>query len=445
MNITKEQIGEFNIVVKIDITENDYKNKVDSILKGYIKKVNIPGFRKGQIPMGLIRRRYGKTILIEEVNKLVEESLNKYIVDENLDVIASPLEKECDDLNWDSDNFSFEIELGLAPIFDSPLKTKKALTRYNIIADDKIINEQVEQIQKQYGKLISKTEISKKDEVCGVFKNETEGIDHKTTIELSELKSKKSIGSLLGKKVGDTVVLKTKRLLKKNTELSYILGVDDEKAKKLDIEVSFTIEDINKREVAELNQELFDKFYGEGILKSEKDLKIKIKEYSEKRFEEQSDQKMYKDIKEHFIKNTKFNLPVEFLTKWIQINSEESLSKEEAKEEYNRLEMDFRFELIEHKIIRENNLKINFDEFKEIIKGLIKELVREKGIQYEGVDLKEEEDIDDFATTITLSDSDEIKMLFKQLMRRKLNEFYREKVKLKTKKISYKNFLKEVL
>ena len=161
MNITKEQIDDLNAVVKVAITKDDYQDKVDSILSDYKKQANIPGFRKGHVPMGLIKKQYGKAVLVDEVNKLLQDNLNKYLTEEKLDVLGNPLPKQQDNFDWDQDQLDFEFELGLAPNFEVPLKTKKPLTLYKIVADKKMVDEQVLRIRKQYGKLVSKKEIGK--------------------------------------------------------------------------------------------------------------------------------------------------------------------------------------------------------------------------------------------------------------------------------------------
>ncbi|MBT8188211.1 MAG: trigger factor family protein, partial [Croceitalea sp.] len=226
MNIIKEQIDELNAVVKVAITKDDYKDKVDTILKDYRKQANIPGFRKGQVPMGLIKKQYGKAVLVDEVNKLLQDNLNKYLTEEKLDVLGNPLPKQQESFDWDSENFQFEFELGLAPAFDVNLKTKKAVTQYKIVADKKMIEEQVDRIAKQYGKIVAKAAVEKNNEVTGTFKNEAESIEQKTTLELEKIKSKKAVEALLGKKVGDTIALKTKGLFKEDHQLASALGID---------------------------------------------------------------------------------------------------------------------------------------------------------------------------------------------------------------------------
>ena len=231
MNITKEQIDDLNAVVKVAITKDDYQDKVNSILSDYKKQANIPGFRKGHVPMGLIKKQYGKAVLVDEVNKLLQDNLNKYLTEEKLDVLGNPLPKQQDNFDWDQDQLDFEFELGLAPNFEVSLKTKKSLTLYKIVADKKMVNEQVLRLQKQYGKLVNKKEVGKDFEVLGTFKNEAEEIENKTTLELDKIKSKKALDGLLGKIVGDIVTLKTKGLFKEDYLLSSVLGIPKRKLK----------------------------------------------------------------------------------------------------------------------------------------------------------------------------------------------------------------------
>ncbi len=438
MNITKEQIDDLNAVVKVAITKDDYQDKVESILSDYRKQANIPGFRKGHVPMGLIKKQYGKAVLVDEVNKLLQDNLNKYLTEEKLDVLGNPLPKQQDNFDWDQEQLDFEFELGLAPSFEVPLKTKKSLTLYKIVADKKMVDEQVLRMQKQYGKLVSKKEVGKDFEVLGTFKNEAEEIENKTTLELDKVKSKKALNSLLGKKTGDVITLKTKGLFKEDYLLSSVLGISQEKAKGINIEVSFTIDEINEREPAKLDQELFDKLFGKDAITSAKELKDRIKEDSEKQFEQQSDQKLLNDITEYFIENTKFELPAEFLTKWIQITGEEPLSDEQANEEYEKSEKGLRYQLIEGKIIKDNDIQIQFEELKEFAKGFIKSQMAQFGQLN-----PQEEELDNIAARV-LGNQDEVKRLSEQLMSQKLINLYKEKVNLKTKEVTYENFVKEV-
>lgn len=438
MNITKEQIDDLNAVVKVAITKEDYQDKVEQILKDYRKQANIPGFRKGQVPMGLIKKQYGKAVLVDEVNKLIQDNLNNYLTEEKLDVLGNPLPKQQDNFNWDDEEFAFEFELGLAPEFEVPLKTKKAVSHYKIVADKKMVDEQVDRIKKQYGKLLSKKQIEKGYEVSGSFENENEEISNKTTLELDKIKSKKALDSLLGKKVGDRVTLKTKGLFKEVYLLSGALGIPREKADNLNIEVQFTVEEINEREGAKLDQELFDKLFGPGEVSSEAEMRNKIKEDAEKQFEQQADQKLLNDVTERLIEVTKFELPSEFLKKWIQMTGEQPLSDEQAKDEYEKSEKGLRYQLIEGKIIKDHNIELQFDELKEFAKGFIKSQMA----QY-GQTNPQEEELEAIAMRV-LSNQEEVKRLSEQMMSQKLLALYKEKANLKTKEVTYDSFVKEV-
>ncbi len=202
--------------------------------------------------------------------------------------------------------------------------------------------------------------------------------------------------------------------------------------------MSFIIDEINEREPAILDQELFDKLFGKDEVTSAKELKERIKEDSEKQFEQQSDQKLLNDVTEYFIAHTKFNLPAGFLTKWIQMTGENPLTEEQASEEYEKSEKGLRYQLIEGKIIKDNDLQVQFDELKEFAKGFIKSQMA----QYGQLNPQEEE-LDNIAARV-LGNEDEVKRLSEQLMSQKLMNLYKEKANLKEKEVTYENFVKEV-
>ncbi|MCK0108539.1 trigger factor [Flavobacteriaceae bacterium S0825] len=438
MNITRENIDALNAVVKVDIEKGDYADKVEKILSDYRKTANIPGFRKGHVPMGMVKKQYGKAVLVDEVNKLLQDALHKYLTEEKLDVLGNPLPKAQDDLNWDADNFTFEFELGLTPEFEVKLKGKKAITHYDIVADDKMIDDQVENIQKQYGKLISKNEVAENDEITGTFVNEEKEINNTTTLTLDKLKGKVNAKKFIGSKIGDVITLKTKGLFNDDHDLMNFLKVSREDAHGLAIDVDFTITEVNTRELADLDQELFDKLFGKGVVTSVTELKDKIKEDAAKQFVQQSDQKLLNDVTEYLVESTKFDLPAEFLQKWIQTAGEEPLNEEQAKEEYEKSEKAMRYQLIESKLIVDNNLQINFED----LKAYTHEMIKGQMAQFGQMNPSEKE-LDDISARI-LSNQDEVKRLSEQLTSQKLLAFYKENANLKTKELSYDKFVKEV-
>ena len=438
MNITRESIDKLNAVVKIEIAKADYSEKVEKILTDFRKSANIPGFRKGQVPMGLVKKQHGKAILADEVNKILQESLGKYLNDEKLDVLGSPLPKFQDEMNWDAEDFSFEFEIGLSPEFDIKLKAKKAITKYTITADKKMIDDQLVNIQKQYGKLTPKTVVEKDDEVTGVFFNDSEGIEATATLTLDKLKGKANLSAFMAAKVDDVLTLQTKGLFQDSHDLMTYLKVDNDTAHGLDVEVTFTISEVNSREEAELNQELFDKLFGAGTVKSVTELRAKITEDAEKQFVQQADQKFLNDVTEYLVENTKFDLPTQFLQKWIQTAGEEKLDVVQAKEEYEKSEKSMRYQLIESKLIVENNLQVNFDD----LKVYTSEMIKTQMAQF-GQTNPTEKEIEDIVARV-LSNQDEVKRISEQLTSQKLLDFYKESVGYKDKKLAYEAFVKEV-
>jgi len=436
MKITKKDIDSLNAVVTVEISKDDYSEKVNTILKDYRKTANIPGFRKGHVPMGMVKKQYGMAVLVDEVNKLLQNSLHNYLTEEKLDVLGNPIPKNETEINWDTDDFSFEFDLGLAPEFKVDVKGK-TVTQFKIVADKEMIEKQVKAIRKQYGKLIAKDTVEKGDEITGTFTSEEKEINNKATFETTVVKGKKQLSTIIGAKVGDTLALKTKGFFKDEHDNERLLGVSHDDGHGLNVDVTFTIEEVNTREMANLNQELYDKLFGKDVVTSEDELKSKIKDDAERKFEQQSDQKLLNDVVESLIANTKFDLPEEFLQRWIQISGESPLTEEEAKEEFERSEKGLRYQLIEGKLRAEHNLQVSFDELRDYSRNMI----RTQMAQFGNMDPSDEE-LDGIASRI-LSNEEEVKRLSEQLSTSKILEFYKENAKLKTKEVTYEKFIKE--
>ncbi|PKP18231.1 MAG: trigger factor [Bacteroidetes bacterium HGW-Bacteroidetes-23] len=438
MNITRTNVDALNAVVTVAVSKNDYASKVEKVLADYRKNASIPGFRKGAVPMSLIQKQYGKAVLLEEVNKVLQENLNNYLVEEKLDILGNPLPKVTEDFDWEKEDFTFDFELGLAPEFSVDLAAKNNITSFKIIADDKMLNDQVERIQKQYGKLISKDTVEEGDDLNVTFTNEANGINNTASISLDVFKDKKATKKFIGKKVGDVVEIGTKGLFDDDHKLMDYLKVDHDLVHGLDIEVSAKIEGITTSEKAELNQELFDKLFGEGNVSSVEEVKAKIKEDAEKQFTQQADQKFLNDVTEFLLESTKFDLPSEFLIKWLQNAGEKPLTEEEAREEFAKSERGLRYQLIEGKIMTENNLQITFEDLKAFTSELIKKQMAQFGQMN-----PTQEDIDGIVARV-LSNQDEVKRLSEQVMSEKMLGLFKEKVKAKSKEVSYEQFVKEM-
>jgi trigger factor len=436
MNITRNNIDALNAVVTIEVAKNDYAEKVNKVLTDYRKNAAIPGFRKGVVPMGLIQKKYGKAVLLEEVNKLLQDNLNKYLVEEKLDILGNPLPKVNEDFNWDIEDYKFEFELGLAPEFTVDLSAKNNLVQYKIVADDKMLTDQIARIQKQYGKLIAKDTVEEGNDVSGIFANEEKGINNRTTLALDTFADKKTAKTFIGKKVGDIITLKTKGLFDDDHKLMDVLAISHDDVHDLDIEVTFTIDEVVGHELANLDQELFDKLFGPKVITSVAELKAKIKEDAEQQFKQQADQKFLNDVTESLISTTKFDLPASFLKKWIQTAGENPMTAEEAEAEYIKSERGLRYQLIEGKIMSDNNLQITFEELKDYTSNVIKKQMAQFG-QMNPTD----EDVQGIVARV-MANQDEVKRLSEQVMSEKMLNLFKDKVKAKSKEVSYDDFIK---
>ena len=438
MNISKTDIDKLNAVVNISIDKKDYEQKVHTILKDYRKKANIPGFRKGHVPFGMIKKQYEKAVIVDEVNKLIQENLDNYIKKEKLELLGNPLPKEKNNsIDWNHGNMQFEFELGLAPKFEIKLDVLKKVTHYEIEPDKKMIDEQINHIQNQYGKIKAKKKIEKGFEINAQFKNEEIDLDTMGNFSMKDIKSRKAIKLLNESEVGSNLNLPSKGLFIDNTTAKRVLSLDDENLKKLSkLDLTLEIKEVNERIPAEINQDLFDKLYKPGTVKSEKELKDKIKEGLQAQFKPQSNQKLMNDISETIVEKTKFKLPSDFLKKWIRSSGKEPMTEEAAIEEYNKSEKGIRYQLIEGKIISDNNLKMTFEELKEFTETLIKKQMSQYG------QMPEKEKLDEIVSNV-LSNKEETKRISNQLMGDKLLQFFIEKAPLKRKKVAFDAFLKQ--
>ncbi|MCS4237560.1 trigger factor [Myroides gitamensis] len=438
MNITRNNVDALNAIVTIELAKEDYQGNVDTVLSNYKKNANVPGFRKGAVPMSLILKQYGKSVLFEEVNKMLQEKLNNYLVDEKLDILGNPLPVMSENFDWDADVLKFDFELGLAPEFTVDLEGKTKVTKFNIVADEAMLDEQVEYIQKQYGKLVSKEAVEETSELVGTFTNEEEGINKDVTIAVADFRTKTNQKKFLNKKVGDQVTVNTKGLFEDDHKLMDVLGIDHDQVHGLEVDVVFTINEINESEKAELNQELFDKLFGQDVVTSVEQLKEKIKEDAEKQFASQADQKFLNDVFESLLETTSFELPATFLKKWLMTAGETPMTAEQAAEEYEKSEKGLRYQLIEGKVMTQYELQLTFEDIKAYTTKLIKEQLAQFG-QTE----PDDKTVEDIVARV-MSNQDEVRRISEQAMNEKMLALFTDKVKANVKEVSYKDFVKEM-
>ena len=437
MKISINKLNTVSGIISVQIEKKDYEGKVIEVLKNYSKTAKIPGFRKGFVPMGLIKKQYGNAVKVDEINKLLDSSLKKYINENKLDILGGPIPKTDNEIDWDSELINFDFEIGYSPEIKINFKAKKPIIKFEVKADKKMIDNQLKNIQSRYGKLVSKIKIDKTSEITALFKSEDDIINNSSMFKIETLKPSFA-KKLIGLKVGDVVSQNASKIFREEQDLSRNIKIELSKAKEYKNNLVITIEEINERELADLNQELFDKVFGKNSVKSIAEMKSKLGDDFVKQFQTQVDQKLMNDTIEYLIDSTKVNLPSDFLIKWMKLNSEKKISIDEAKIEYEKSEKGMKYQLIESKIIIDNNLQVNFEDLKAFTTDLIKNQMK----QY-GQVIPEDKELDGIIARV-MSNKDEIKRLTEQLTSKRMLDFFKENFNYKIKKVTYDEYIKEV-
>jgi trigger factor len=435
MDIKRVAIDSVSEVIAMTVVHMDYKGQVQKRINEKMPLATVKGFRKGAVPKDLVEKQYGKAIKEEEVNKVVALALERYIQSERLNLLGTPLPKVNENFSWDNEEMVFEYEIGLVPNFELDLEAKNNIVKYVITADDKMIDGQVARIQKQFGSAIPQDVVAENSDITGTFLNEEKGIENTTTISLDIFKDKKTAEKFIGKKVGDVVTINTKGLFEDDHQLMDVMKVNHDDVHGLEVDVNFTIESINGTELAELNQELFDKLFGPGNVNSVEELKAKIKEDAESHLVEQAEQKLMDDVTDFLIENTKFDLPDTFLKKWLQTVGEKKLSPAEAEMEYIRSEKGLRFQLIEGKALAQSNIQLNFED----LKTFTTKSIRKQMAQFGQINPTAEE-VEGIVARV-LANQEEVKRLSDQVVAEKMLELFKEKANPTTKEVTYDEFV----
>ncbi len=435
MDIKRVATNAVTETIVMTVVPMDYKGQVAKRINEKMPLATVKGFRKGAVPKDLVEKQYGKGIKQEEVKKVVDLALERYIASERLNLLGTPLPKNNEGFSWDSDELTFEYEIGLVPNFEINLDAKNDIVKYVVKADNELINGQVTRIQKQFGKAIPQDTVDANSDITGTFSNEERGISNQTTFALDIFKEKATADKFIGKKVGDVVTVNTKGLFEDDHQLMDLMNVNHDDVHGLEVNVDFKIENITNSELAELNQELFDKLFGEGKVASLDELKAKIKEDAESQFAQQADQKLLADVQEFLIENTKFDLPSEFLKKWLQTVGEKNLTPEEAEVEYARSEKGLRFQLIEGKALAQSNIQITFEDLKSFTTNAIRQQMAQFGqtnptdAEVQGIVAK------------VLSNQEEVKRLSDQVVAQKMLDLFKEKANATEKEVTYQEFI----
>lgn len=435
MEIKLKQTDKLNSTICISIEKKDYQGKVDNIIKDYKSKINLPGFRRGHVPLSLIRKKYEKAIIIEETNKLLSVSLNKYIVDNNLKILGNPLPVTDEKFDWNTDDFNFKFDIGLSPKIKVDLNFKKSMIYHKINIENKIIEERIHYLQEQYGEFKDEKKVSDISELTFKFSSIEENIDKTMTLKLNQLKSKNIINLVRKMTLNDTFTFELKDFFKDQTQLVSLSNKTIEEINNSKINIEAKLLSIQKRINAILEESFFKKIYPNKSIITLTQFKEEIKKSIQSQYDNQSDQKFLNDITKKLIEEVKFNLPRKFLIRWLQKRNEKEITLENATTEFEKSEKGLRYQLIEEEIINQNNLKVEEKEIKDFAKKIFLNQFRQIGKK------NNEQDIKQMVDRI-LRNEDERKRIIEQIKTEKLLTFFKENLKFKIKKLSYDSFIK---
>lgn len=446
MNITRENIDNLNAVLKVHIEKTDYQEKVEKVLRDYRKKANIKGFRPGMVPIDLIRKMYGLAVKVDEINKSVSESIHKYITDEKIDILGDPLPKTDEQEKFDfekQDDFNFSFEMGLAPAFEVNSGKKDKVTSYEIIIDEKMRNDFVANYTRRYGEFKKEEATAEKD----ILKGKIEAVDEKgnqvpeglfnenSTLAVDIIKDEEIKKNFIGKKENESIDFDIRKAFPNEIEIAGLLGKKKEETEGLEGIFRFTIREITRFYSAEINQELFNRIYGENIVNSEEEFMKKIEEEITAGLKNETDFKLMQDIKKLILENTDFNLPEDFLKKWL-LKVNENTTEEQIEKEFDSFRKDLKWQLIRNKVARDNEIKISEEELQKEAENITRYQFRQYGLFY-----ATDEQIASYARE-TLKREDDAKRIADKILEDKVLEKLKETVKTEEKKITAEEFNK---
>jgi len=442
MNVTAQNHDDVSALLTVTIDKSDYKDKVEKQLHNYAKNAQVPGFRKGKVPMGMVRRQYEAGLAFEEINKQVSEAINNYVTENKLRLVGQPVPQPVDDFNHNAEQLSVSFEVGCEPDFTIDLAKYEA-PYYKVESSDKEINQSIENMQKRFADRVEQDKIGKDSyvalEVAQVVEEGAEGEHHHQPKNVTVAKDQKEGYDLVKKLKKDESVKVSKADLQANEELAKQLAFSAEELEHLHHdEVEVTVKDIYGLDLHELNQELFDKVYGKDNIKSEEELKERVKTELDEYFQQNSDVHFVNKILEQVTTQEQVELPEAFLVKWLQFSNENIQSDEQAKEILEAEKNQLKYQIIEGKLLNDYEVKIDYAD----VLAQAEQLVRNQLAMY-GIHHLSDEEIQKYAVEM-LKDQEQVRQISSEVAMTKLKDVILEKAKKDEKSISHDEFLEEL-
>lgn len=442
MNITKHDIDNLNAEIKISVTPTDYETRVNEGIKKVQRQANMPGFRPGKVPTGIIKKQYGTQILVDEINKLLNDSIYKYIEENKIEILGNPLPKDQTTVDFiNQKDFEFVYELGLAPEFKLDLNNN-VFTYKTVKVDADLVEKYVKDVRRNYGLPVYPETAGEKD-ILFVDINELDasgeikpgGIFKSTSISIERTNNENAKAKILGAKKDDKIIININELYETAVEKSVSLGIDKELAEVASCDLQLTVKNISHLEEAELNQELFDKVYGPGKVTSEEQFRDKVREELGMMFNADSEKFLRTEVEKSLVEKTNLQLPDSFLKRWLSFANEKPITKDQIENEYPSYAKAMQWKLIENKIIRDNGITVEANEAKEEAKTFIRSEYARYGQN------ASDEDLEKISTDL-LSKEKEAQKIFENVYSKKVLNLIKEKSTLQTKEVSYDEFFK---
>ena len=436
MKITKTKISKIESTIQLILEKKDYINQYESKLKELKKRANLKGFRPGMVPVQLLKKMYGKGVLLEELNKIVSNKINSYIKDEKIKIIGEPIpqENKLEDTNIDNiNNFNFDFKVGHLSDFKTESFTKKSkYTLHKIKVEKKIVDETIKNLQTQYANIENLKKVTNKSSVYGEISYDDK--TKKTLLEIEELDNKET-NKIIGKSINDIISIDLLKLTKNNNEkISQILG------EKMDIKdspnkVSIKIENIIERSPAMINSDLFDKIFGKGKIKTKNEFDNEIKKSLSTNYLRESELLLNREIEKNLVSKYKIEVPTNYVKDWITKNNDEKTSKKLLNEQFEQYCNQIKWSYIVDDIIDKNKIKVENKEIVSLAKHQIQNQLQGSGLQ------EINKDINKFVDNYLKHNNGENYLkIFNQLKSNKVFNLIKEKVSISEKSITFDKF-----
>jgi trigger factor len=450
VKITQINSDALNAIISIEILKADYLPKVEKALATAKNNAVIKGFRKGFVPLGVIKKMYGNSILLDELNKLVSESLNNHIESNKVEILGRPLPIADPNIDLNINNpldFTFKYEIGLAPnVAVNSLNKKTVIAKDVIKLDDASLEVELDKLAGRYGNVTNPENVmlEEKDIVTAELveidgkKEKENGVTHTAVFNMDDILDQKIKTKFLKLKVGDAINIQPYDIFDNTNEFvtKSILGLKDGKPENLSDIFKATITKISRVEKATLNQELFDKIYGPGAVNSLDEFKEKMRNELEGYAVSSANNKYKEAIYNHLMENTEIQLPDAFLKKFIKSSNEKPISDEQIEQEYPAFVKGLKWNIITSNIAKDNEIKIEMEDIKEFSKNALRQQLMMYNPTGQGLP---EETIDQLNNSM-MAKEEHVKKSYDGALEQKLFAFIEDQITAEEKTVSFADF-----